>query len=85
MLDDSILEIMQSREKSKAKPLTKIFQGAKAAPKKKSKTRRKAPKGTHRMSDGTLMSGSVHTADSKPIKATRKSMKGRGKRGGYSR
>lgn len=75
MLDDSILEIMETREKSKAKPLTKIFEGAKAAPKKKSKTRRKAPKGTHRMSDGSIMSGSVHSKDSKIIKAAPRSTK----------
>ena len=82
MLDDSILEIMETREKSKAKPLTKIFE-TKKAPKKKSKTQRKAPKGTHRMADGRLMSGSVHTKDSRIIKATRKSTRGRGKLGGY--
>ena len=72
MLDEQVLAIMATREKSKVKPLKKIFQGAKAAPKK---TRRKAPKGTHRMSDGRLMSGSVHSKDSKPVKKTRKMKK----------
>ena len=28
----------------------------------------KAPKGTHRMADGTLMTGEKHTKDSKPVK-----------------
>ena len=77
MLDDSILKIMATREKSKVKPLKKIFQGAKAKAKKK--TVRKAPKGTHKMPDGTLMTGSKHSEDSKPVKKTRK-MK---KRSGY--
>lgn len=31
---------------------------------------KKAPKGTHRMKDGTLMSGEKHTKDSKPVKET---------------
>lgn len=37
MLDESILKIMATREKSKVKPLTKIFQGAKAPNKSKTK------------------------------------------------
>ncbi len=32
------------------------------------KGKKKAPKGTHRMPDGTLMTGSTHTKDSKPVK-----------------
>jgi len=72
MLDEQVLGIMATREKSKVKPLKKIFKGAKAAPKK---TKRKAPKGTHRMPSGKLMTGSVHTADSKPVKKTRKMKK----------
>ena len=83
MLDDSILEIMETREKSKSKPLTKIFEGAKKSPKKKSKTRRKAPKGTHRMADGSIMSGSVHSKDSKIIKAAPRSTKKKKKKMGY--
>jgi len=75
MLDESILAIMATREKSKVKPLKKIFKGV--SPKKTpKKTRRKAaPKGTHRMAGGLLMSGSKHTADSKPVKKTRKMKK----------
>ncbi len=33
---------------------------------------KKAPKGTHRMPDGTLMTGTKHTKDSKPVKKTGK-------------
>ncbi len=32
------------------------------------KDKKKAPKGTHTMPDGTLMTGSKHTKDSKPVK-----------------
>ena len=32
------------------------------------KTKKGTPKGTHRMPDGTLMSGSVHNKNSKPVK-----------------
>jgi len=32
------------------------------------KDKKKAPKGTHKMADGTLMTGSKHTKDSKPVK-----------------
>jgi len=34
----------------------------------KGKKSKPAPKGTHRMPDGTLMTGSKHTKDSKPVK-----------------
>lgn len=34
----------------------------------KGKKSKPAPKGTHRMPDGTLMTGSTHTKDSKPVK-----------------
>ena len=34
----------------------------------KGKSKKPAPKGTHRMPDGTLMTGSKHTKDSKPVK-----------------
>ena len=33
---------------------------------------KKAPKGTHKMPDGTIMTGSKHTKDSKPVKKTGK-------------
>lgn len=35
---------------------------------KELKMKEKKPKGTHKMADGTLMTGSVHTKDSKPVK-----------------
>ena len=34
-----------------------------------------APKGTHRMPDGTLMSGSKHTKSSKPVKKEEREFK----------
>ena len=68
MLDEAILKIMATREKSKVKPLKKIFMGQ---------------KGTHCMGGGQLMSGAKHTKDSKPIKGKCKTRKGRGKRTGY--
>lgn len=40
---------------------------------------KKAPKGTHRMKDGTLMSGEKHTKDSKPVKEKAKPKAGNGK------
>ena len=36
----------------------------------------KAPKGTHRMPDGTLMTGEKHTKDSKPVKKAKSGGKG---------
>ena len=44
----------------------------------KGKSKKPAPKGTHRMPDGTLMTGSTHTKDSKPVKSKPKA-KGTGK------
>ena len=38
----------------------------------KGKSKKPAPKGTHRMPDGTLMTGSTHTKDSKPVKSKAK-------------
>ena len=61
MLDEAILKIMATREKSKVKPLKKIFQG------------------THKMSDGTVMSGAKHTKKSKVVKSGKKKRK----KGGY--
>lgn len=40
---------------------------------------KKAPKGTHRMKDGTLMSGEKHTKDSKPVKETGVAKSGKAK------
>jgi len=83
MLDEQVLAIMAIREKSKVKPLTKIFERAKKAP-KKSKTRRKAsPKGSHRMADGSTMTGKTHSKDSRIIRETRKSKKTRGRSRDY--
>ena len=62
MLDQAILKIMATREKSKVKPLKKIFMSAKA---------------THTMSNGTVMSGAKHTKKSKVVKG-RKTRKKKG-------
>lgn len=75
-MDTRIADIVATKDKKKKpKPLPKIFKGAKPMPKKK--TVKKAPPGFHRMPDGTLMTGSKHTKDSKPVKARPK------KRSGY--
>ena len=58
MLDEAILKIMATREKSKVKPLKKIFQG------------------THKMANGTVMSGAKHTKKSKVVKGAKKRKKG---------
>ena len=68
MHDQKILDIMATKNKPKPKKsLDKIFKGAKG----------KAPKGTHKMPDGTVMSGKTHTKSSKVLK------KGKGKRSKY--
>jgi len=75
MFDQKIVDIITRTRDKKKKPksLDKIFKGAKG----------KAPKGTHKMPDGTIMSGSKHSKDSKVVKAAPRSKKGRGKRSGY--
>ena len=62
MLDEAILKIMATREKSKVKPLNKIFISTKA---------------THRMANGTVMSGAKHTKKSKVVKGAKKRKKNR--------
>jgi hypothetical protein len=70
MFDQKIIDIVSMKEKKKKpKPLNKIFKGAKA----------KIPKGTHKMPDGTVMSGKTHTKSSKVLKKG----KGKGKRSKY--
>lgn len=59
MLDEAILKIMATREKSKVKPLKKIFQA------------------THKMENGTVMSGAKHTKKSKVVKGAKKRKKNR--------
>ena len=44
----------------------------------KGKSKKPAPKGTHRMPDGTLMTGSTHTKSSKPVKSKAKGGTGKG-------
>lgn len=39
---------------------------------KKKETNTSEPKGTHKMPDGTVMSGKTHSKDSKPVKKKRK-------------
>jgi len=69
MFDQKIVDIITQTKDKKKKPksLDKIFKGAKG----------KAPKGTHTMSDGTIMSGTKHSKSSKVLK------KGKGKRSKY--
>ena len=75
MFDQKIVDIITRTRDKKKKPksLDKIFKGAKG----------KVPKGTHKMADGSTMSGSKHTKDSKVLKAAPSPKKARGKRGGY--
>ena len=42
---------------------------------KKTMKRKTTPKGTHTMPDGTVMTGTKHSKDSKPVKGTRKKKK----------
>ena len=74
MFDQRIVDIIATKDrKKKPKSLDKIFKGAKG----------KAPKGTHTMSDGTIMSGTKHSKNSKVVKAAPRYKRGRGKRSGY--
>ena len=71
MFDQKIVDIITRAgedKKKKPKPLNKIFKGA---------------KGTHKMPDGTIMSGSKHSKSSKVVKAAPSPKRGRGKRSGY--
>ena len=71
MFDQRLIDIIQTKDKKKPKKaLNKIFKGAK-------KTKAPKTKGTHRMADGSTMSGTTHTKNSKVVKGPRKSMKGR--------
>ena len=71
MHDQKLVDIItQAKDKKKKpKPLNKIFKGAKG----------KAPKGTHKMSDGSIMSGKTHTKNSKVLKQGKKKGKRRSK------
>ena len=71
MFDQKIVDIItQTKDKKKKpKPLNKIFKGAKG----------KAPKGTHAMPDGSIMSGAKHSESSKVLKKGKK----KGKRSKY--
>ena len=65
MFDQKLLDIVATKDKKKKpKPLNKIFKGA---------------KGTHTMSDGTIMSGAKHSENSKVLKKGKK----KGKRSKY--
>jgi len=66
MFDQKIVDIITRTKdkKKKPKPLNKIFKGA---------------KGTHTMSDGTIMSGKTHSKSSKVLKKGKK----KGKRSKY--
>ena len=69
MHDQKLLDIVSTKDrKKKPKSLDKIFKGA---------------KNTHKMSDGSVMSGKKHTKKSKVVKAAAQSKRGRGKRSGY--
>jgi len=71
MFDQRLIDIVATKDrKKKPKSLDKIFKGAKKT---------KIPKGTHTMSDGTIMSGTKHTKSSKVLKKGTK----KGKRSKY--
>jgi len=71
MYDQRIVDIVAKKDRKKPKKtLNKIFKGAK-------KTKAPKTKGTHKMPDGSTMSGKTHTTTSKLIKGPSKSMKGR--------
>lgn len=72
-MDQRILDIVLKKDKKKPKKkMSQLFVGGS---KKTVKRKAPAPKGTHRMPDGTLMTGTKHTKDSKPVKGTRKKKK----------
>ena len=58
----------------KAKPMTK----GKSKPMTKGKTK-PMTKGTHKMPDGTIMTGKTHSKDSKPVEKKKKKKTGTGK------
>ena len=65
MFDQKLIDIIATKDKKKKpKPLNKIFKGA---------------KGTHTMSDGSIMSGKTHTKNSKVLKQGKKKGKRRSK------
>lgn len=71
-MDQRILDIVAKKDKKKPKKkMSQLFVGGS----KKTVKRKAPPKGTHRMPDGTLMTGTKHTKDSKPVKGTRKKKK----------
>ena len=75
MFDQRLIDIIATKDKPKPKKaLNKIFKGAKKT---------KIPKGTHKMADGSTMSGSKHSKGSKVLKAAPSPKRGRGKRSGY--
>jgi len=52
------------KKKEKPKPVP--------APRKPKTKPKPKPKGTHKMPDGTVMSGKTHSKDSKPVKKRKK-------------
>ena len=72
----------QPPPKPTSKPMYKydpVSKSLRLAPKPTQPTRKppppKKPEGTHKMPDGTVMSGSVHSEDSKPVKPKKKKLK----------
>ena len=59
-------------------PTNQMTKPTKKGMKRKSPVRAKGSKGTHKMPDGTVMSGKKHNKDSKPVKK-KKPMKAMGK------
>ncbi len=71
-MDKQILDIVSKKDKKKPrKKMSQLFVGGS----KKTMKRKTTPKGTHTMPDGTVMTGTTHTKDSKPVKGTRKKKK----------
>lgn len=80
-MDKQILDIVSKKDKKKPrKKMSQLFVGGS---KKTMKRKAPAPKGTHTMPDGTIMSGKTHSKDSKVVKAAPSPKNGRGKRSGY--
>lgn len=72
-MDKQILDIVSKKDKKKPrKKMSQLFVGGS---KKTMKRKTTTTKGTHTMPDGTVMTGTTHTKDSKPVKGTRKKKK----------
>tara|TARA_R110000772_G_scaffold214166_2_gene324751 strand:+ start:8354 stop:8587 length:234 start_codon:yes stop_codon:yes gene_type:complete len=73
-MDQQIVDIVATKDKkAPRKKMSQLFVGGS----KKTVKRKEKPKDTHRMADGSVMTGKVHTKDSTKVRGAPKGKKKR--------